>query len=111
MNKLLLIIGVVMCMVSCTSQREIMDSWLNHGKHELVLSWGPPTKIVSDGNKGEIYIYSKHIYMQATQYYAGCNYYRYNMMYINFLGKIYSWRIENKNVPPTQIDLNIYKRY
>ena len=44
---------------SCTStnklsktqeeERATMESWMGHSKAELIQSWGPPTKITSDG--------------------------------------------------------------
>ena len=35
----------------------IMDSWIGHHQSELIACWGPPTKIISDGNCGWIIIY------------------------------------------------------
>ena len=45
---------------SCAPQistKEVMESWLNHHKSELIKSWGPPHRITTDGQGGEIYIY------------------------------------------------------
>ena len=32
-------------------------------------------------------------------------------MYVDNNGKIYHWTTRHERVPPTQIDLSIYKRY
>lgn len=34
-----------------------MDTWLGQTKHELIMAWGAPSKIMDDGNGGEILIY------------------------------------------------------
>jgi hypothetical protein len=51
--------------------------------------------------------YAKQVYI--PQY--NMNYYDYKMFYVNSEGKIYHWITQRQQVPPTQIDLNIYKRY
>jgi protein involved in sex pheromone biosynthesis len=56
LNISLLIIIISSCS-SFVSQREIHDSWMGSHKSELIRSWGPPTRIQSDGEGGEILIY------------------------------------------------------
>ncbi len=35
----------------------VMDSWVGHYQSELTGCWGPPTKIVPDGESGSIIVY------------------------------------------------------
>ena len=107
MKKKILILLVVGLLTACVSQKEIMNSWLGHTKQELIMSWGPPARTASDGGTGEILIYAKQVYIPQWN----MNYYEYKMMYINSDGKIYHWLTQTQQVPPAQIDLNIYKRY
>ena len=71
------------------------------------MSWGPPARTASDGGTGEILIYARQVYI--PQY--NMNYYDYKMFYVNSEGKIYHWITQRQQVPPTQIDVNIYRRY
>ncbi|MCX6146611.1 MAG: hypothetical protein NTW25_05080 [Candidatus Kapabacteria bacterium] len=101
-------IFLIFLLISCNTVdiKKIMNSWKGSHKKDLVLSWGPPARIASDGNGGEILIYSNHVYMPSF----GLNYYENKMMYADANGIIYYWMIKNEEVPPTQIDLNIYRR-
>lgn len=94
-------------LTSCTNTKKAMNSWLGNTRQNLILSWGPPAKTASDGGTGEILIYARQVYI--PQY--GMNYYDYKMFYVDAQGKIYHWLMQRQQVPPTQIDLNIYKRY
>jgi hypothetical protein len=107
MKKSVLILLVVGLLTACTSQKEIMNSWLGSTKQQLIRSWRPPARTASDGGTGEILIYASQVYI--PQY--NINYYDYIMFYVNSEGKIYHWITQRQQVPPTQIDLNIYKRY
>ena len=83
-----------------------MDSWVGDTKRNLILKWGPPARTASDGGDGEILIYARQVYIPQYQ----MNYYDYKMFYVDSNGKIYYCRTERQNIPPTQIDLNIYRR-
>lgn len=107
MNKLILTLLLVTLLLSCTSTKKVMSSWVGDTKRNLILKWGPPAKIASDGGDGEILIYASQVYIPQYK----MNYWDYKMFYANISGKIYHWRTERKNIPPTQIDLNIYRRY
>ena len=87
---------------SCVSQRKIMDSYIGGTKQGLVRQLGPPARIASDANSGEIYIYESMSMM--------FNVVRYNhkMFYINSENTIYSWRTASGPVPAQQIDVNLY---
>lgn len=105
--KYVIIAAIMILMVSCGSTRKAMDSWLGSDKTELIRQWGPPFATVSDGGTGEIMVFTDAIYIPA---YSITNY-RYRMFYVNKEGKIYHWIVRTENVPPQQIDLNIYRRY
>jgi hypothetical protein len=83
-----------------------MDSWMGNNQHNLILSWGPPARTTSDGDNGQILIYANQFY------YAQWNMtvYNYRMFYVDKDGKIYSWRTEHGQVPPEQMDVNLYVR-
>ena len=81
-----------------------MDSWVGDSKQNLILKWGPPVRLASDGGTGEILVYSKQRYnsiAQVTMYYI-------YMFYVNDSDKIYYWRTESGTVPPQQINMNLY---
>ena len=101
-----------------------MDSWLGHSKQELIMKWGPPARTASDGGTGEILVYAQQVYIPPssntfydnnnvghTTYNQGVNYWDYKMFYVNSDSKIYYWMVKREQIPPTQIDLNIYRRY
>jgi len=100
--RLLIIIAVIVSFSSCTSTKKTMDGWIGSTKQNLVLTWGPPTRIASDANDGEIYIYESTFMMY--------NVVRYNhrMFYINSDSKIYSWRTASGPVPAQQMNINLY---
>lgn len=92
--------------LGCTSQKTIMNSWLGNTKHDLIMSWGPPSTTTSDGNGGQILIYAKRdLYMPQT----GVTWWQYKMLYVNSENKIYHWRTEINPEPPQTINLNIYR--
>jgi len=54
--------------IARTQITEIMDSWIGHHQSELIASWGPPEKIVSDGKGGRILDYSHYKGVGQTGY-------------------------------------------
>lgn len=92
----LLFIAVIF---SCSSQKNVLNSWMGMPKQKLILSWGPPIRTADDGNGGEILIYAKRTYVQ--QY--GWNWWDYKMMYANNEGTLYHWRTSREHVPPTEV--------
>jgi hypothetical protein len=93
---------VCLFFTSCVSQRKMMDSWVNHPKTELIEKWGPPARTASNGSNGEILIYSHTYYIYGTATY------RYNMFYTTADGNIYHWLVQSGQVPPQQMDVNLY---
>jgi hypothetical protein len=107
MKKIILIFLIVGLLTACVSQKEKMNSWLGSTKQQIIMSWGPPARTASDGGTGEILIYVRQIYIPQSN----MNFYDYKMIYVNSGGKIYHWLTQTQQVPPSQIDLNVYKRY
>jgi hypothetical protein len=100
-----------------------MNSWLGATKQNLIMSWGPPTRTGDDGAGGEILVYAKQVYISpsTSTFYdnnggsssttsQAVNYWDYKMFWINTEGKVYHWMTQQQQIPPTQIDLNIYRR-
>jgi len=52
-----LLIFVLFVGCATTNTKAIMESWIDHHKSELIKSWGPPNRITSDGQGGQILIY------------------------------------------------------
>lgn len=102
----LLIACVIISIIcsSCTIEKKTMDSWIGSTKQNLILKWGPPARIASDGGNGEILIYSTQSYLYGSVYY------RYRMFYADSNGNIYHWLIQGGQVPPQQMDVNLYVR-
>ena len=42
-----------------TNTKAVMESWIDHNKSELIKSWGPPSRVTSDGDGGKILIYEQ----------------------------------------------------
>jgi len=36
---------------------KMLNSWLGHTEHELIVAWGPPTKVDDDGAGGKVLTY------------------------------------------------------
>lgn len=60
-EKIIFMLLVVRLLTACTSQKEIMNSWLGSIKHKLILSWGPPARTASNVGTAEILIYAKPV--------------------------------------------------
>lgn len=88
-----------------------MDSWLGSTKQELIMQWGPPARTASDGGTGEILVYANQGYYPGINGIGAFTFWNYQYMYADSDGKIYYWMTRRERVPPTQIDLNIYRRY
>jgi hypothetical protein len=81
-----------------------MDSWVGHYQSELIASWGPPTKVASDGKGGSILTYESFKgtwgddrdspIVGGVHYPAGRRqegYVAKRIFYVNDKGVIYSW--------------------
>jgi hypothetical protein len=101
-----LIIVAVIFLSSCMSTRKLMDSWVGDSKQNLILKWGPPERLASDGGSGEIMIYSRQVYNSYTRQ----TIYQCKMFYVDLDGEIYHWLAQSSLVPPQQMDVNLYIR-
>lgn len=111
MKKPILSMLILIFFLSCTSTKKTLNSWLGLTKQQLIMSWGPPTRAASDGGSGEILVYASQGYYAGYNGVGGFTYWDYKYMYIDNSGKIYYWMSKRERIPPTQIDLNIYRRY
>ncbi len=113
MKRKLFTLTVILIISSCISTRKVMDSWIGASKQQLYMKWGPPTKTASDGGGGEILVYSEQGYNPGIPNYgvAPSTYWDNKYFYVNSEGKIYHWMTKSEQIPPQQIDLNIYRRY
>lgn len=123
-KRYLFLIFILLLFYSCSpSITEIMNSWIGHSKQELIMSFGIPSRIESDGAGGEIVVFAQQVYQapsnstiytnsgsSSTVHNAGYNYWSYKMFFINKEGKIYHWLTQNQQIPPTQIDLTIFHK-
>lgn len=57
-NAAVLLLGL--WLAGCSGHvSQSMSSWKGHNFHELVISWGPPQRVFSDGNGGYIFVYTQ----------------------------------------------------
>lgn len=89
-----------------TPIKSIMDSWIGHSEHDLIVSYGPPTTSTSDGQNGKVLSYEKAetIGLRSPGYYAPGAIYRspdlytshtethYMQFFVKSTGEIYLWR-------------------
>jgi hypothetical protein len=71
---------------------EAMNNWKGTHISEVILQWGPETKITSDGKDGKVYTWEKR-----WQHYTGEKYiwrYCFRNFYVDSNSIIYSWRWE-----------------
>jgi len=102
-----------------------MNRSIGLSKQELIMKLGPPSRTASDGGDGEILVYARQVHiagMPASSIYSdnatehilpgtpSRTYWQYTMFYLNNEGKVYHWLRQNQQVPPQQIDLNLYIR-
>ena len=98
---------VIVSSSSCTTQKKLseqLNTWIGATKKDLIMSWGPPSSITSDGDGGEVLIYAQRIYVPAYR----IDYYNYKLMYVNSRGTIYHWLTRRSPNPPEQIDVNLF---
>ena len=58
MKKVLLVVLLCLSLTGCATINKTMSSWMGHNVNDLIASWGPPQQIMSDGQGGQILIYS-----------------------------------------------------
>ena len=102
MKRIFLCLLFLIVLVGCASISRKMDSWKGHHKSELIASWGPPSRVTSDGKGGEIliYEYDRNFGQTRGQIYSDGSYTAprqnrytaYRMFYVDGNGYIYNWR-------------------
>ncbi len=113
MKTILCLLAVLLTTSCATSLQDQMNACLGLTKQELVLQKGPPVLKTDDGNGGEIYVYAKEIYMPASNYgvyLQAVHYWDYRFLYINKQGIIYHWLVKKEQIPPSQLNINLYVR-
>lgn len=103
-----LIIALTLALVAgCMTQgqRTAMDSWIGHTQQQLELRWGAPTRMMPDGQGGQILIYDSNpgaITTTSPGFFNGRYYYpgvttttvhaHNTQFFVNSSGIVYSWR-------------------
>lgn len=95
-----------MLLISCVGERKAMNSFLGSHQRDLIRQWGPPVRTASDGDDGQILVYSTSAYNA----YLRITTYRYRMFYVNREKIIYHWITQGGQVPPQQLDIDLYIR-
>jgi len=90
------------------SRERTMESWLGGNVSDLVMSWGPPTQIFSDGMGNNILVYTEHRtyvspgYANTTTTGTGTGYISGNNIYVQGQSQsyttynpsqVYQWRV------------------
>lgn len=75
---------------TASSEDSMMNSWMGSSKAQLLQVWGPPTRVTSDGQEGEILVYDQ----TASMY--GMVLTRSRCFYVNKNGKIYYWMCKGR---------------
>ncbi len=109
MNKLILTIFFVTSL-ACSNTKKIMNAWVGLTKQQLILSWGPPSRIASDGGNGEILVYANQLYSPGVNGTGAFSYLNYKYMYVDSSSKIYHWLVKIEQIPPTQVDINVKRQ-
>jgi hypothetical protein len=122
MKKSIFALAAILIVAGCYSTQQTMDSWIGSSKKDLIMSWGPPDRIASDGGDGEILVYAKQVYVPAQTGISTVGsdgnvhtssgtpsrtYWDYKLFYINKNSIIYHWLTRRESVPPKEINLNL----
>jgi hypothetical protein len=97
MKASMMIALITVILASCASTKEAdktrkaMDSWLGSTKQSLILEWGAPNRVTSDGDGGEVLVYERQTY---NGYYH-ITIYAIRMFYVHADGIIYHWKSES----------------
>ncbi|MEZ0181803.1 hypothetical protein AB9T89_06120 [Flavobacterium oncorhynchi] len=104
MKKYILLITIVI-LASCSSSKNTLDNLTGKTRHSLIKSWGFPIRTI-DNAQGQILVYADQVYKNSNNTesrIAGPSYWNYTYIYIDFEGKVYSYKNEKQNYPPQQI--------
>ncbi|OXB08754.1 hypothetical protein B0A81_08550 [Flavobacterium plurextorum] len=104
MKKITLLL-IIVILTSCSSSKNTLDGLTGKTRHNLIKSWGFPIRTINNA-QGQILVYADQVYKNsnnAKQRIAGPSYWNYTYIYIDFEGKVYSYKNEKQNYPPQQI--------
>lgn len=105
MRKTLLLITIALLQNSCSNTSKNYDKWIGESKQKLIKEWGFPFRIFQDNYGNEIFLYADQVFIDDNDSgMAGPSYWKYNYMYVNKEGKIFSWRDEKQKFPPQGIE-------
>lgn len=94
MKKRLVIFSVLVLLnlygCAMNHDEETMNSWLGVDRNQLIATWGPPDRVMTDGRGGEIFVYTRSAYLSYYQITA----IRHAMFWINQYGIIYNWALK-----------------
>ena len=81
--KRVMVLALAFLLIGCTEQiNKSLASWVGHNVNELIASWGPPNQVFSDGQGGQIFVYTQtRAWIQpgsATTTYSGTTYGNYS---------------------------------
>lgn len=94
----------ILLFTSCTSERKVLDSYLEHNIREVIMKLGPPAQVTSDGSNGKIYVFSE----SGSNPYNGYTTYHYIFFYAYTDGTIYHWLAKKGSVPPERVNVDLY---
>jgi len=81
------ILLLVVLTLGCSSINQLMQDGIGQPISTIIDHWGPPTRVIRDGEGGSVYIWEQWV---STGYYNG--YLRRNEFWANSNGIIYKWR-------------------
>jgi hypothetical protein len=94
----------------CDTDSTHMDAWMGKNKSDLILAWGAPDRVMSDGKDGEVLIYERMVKRGFTSANAQVHTYgtstygtgsavtttaegkRYRMFWADKNGVLYHWK-------------------
>lgn len=121
-KHILLVLLIVSCFQSYgQSKKKInkeMNVWYGKSLQQLIMNYGPASRIESDGADGKIAVFSNILSRSGTTLntdakgglYTTQNpyqVYKHRMFFINKNNEVYHWLYESNYVPPQQLQLNI----
>lgn len=103
MKKTILIPAVFALFMSCASTNTASVA-VGEEKSKVLKILGNPVRTLDNNQNGEILVYADQVFSEDRTSLAGSNYWRYNYIYINTVGKVTATRQEKQNYPPQAID-------
>lgn len=105
--KKFILLSAILLLYACASSKKTGDKWIGDSERNIIKTWGPPVRIINNGDQGEILVYAEQIFTndnndQGSKI-AGPNYWDYIYVYANKDGKIYSYKNDRQQLPPQAI--------